>query len=112
MIFPHGGAIPRHPSQLYEVILEGIVLFLLLWPQRNNPYEAKPFWPHGSLLAMFLIFYGIFRVVVEFFREPDSHIGYLLGIITMGQLLSVLMIIGGIILWWSRKVSQLRPKKS
>ena len=103
MIFPGGGQYPRHPSQLYEAILEGLLLFLILWPQRKRPWETRPHWPHGSLLALFLICYGVFRILVEFVREPDPQIGFLLGNFTMGQLLSSLMILGGLLLWWLRK---------
>ncbi len=110
MIFPYGGAIPRHPSQLYEAILEGIVLFCILWPQRNKPYSAaRPLWPHGSLLALFLIMYGLFRIIVEFFLDPDQHIVYLFVFLSMGLFLSALMILGGVLLWWARKVAPHKP---
>jgi phosphatidylglycerol---prolipoprotein diacylglyceryl transferase len=92
MVFPQGGPLPRHPSQLYEAILEGGVLFLILWVGR----ERKSF--TGALVARFLIFYGLFRIFIEFFREPDVQVGYLWGLITMGQLLSALMILSGIFL--------------
>jgi phosphatidylglycerol---prolipoprotein diacylglyceryl transferase len=103
IIFPDGGPNPRHPSQIYEAILEGVVLFLILWPQRDKPWQARPYWPHGVLLALFLFCYGIFRILVEFVREPDPQIGFLVGHFTMGQLLSSLMIIAGLLLWWFRK---------
>ncbi len=98
MIFPEGGALPRHPSQLYEALLEGALLFFILWSQRNKPYREKRPWPHGSMLSLFLIFYGIFRFCIEFAREPDPQVGYLLNIFTMGQLLSTIMIVAGILL--------------
>lgn len=94
MVFPYGGPWPRHPSQLYEAILEGAVLFGLLWIWRNK----KTF--SGSIVARFLILYGAFRILVEFFREPDAQVGYLWGLITMGQLLSCLMILIGCYLFF------------
>ncbi len=99
MIFPGGGPVIRHPSQLYEVILEGFVLFALLWSNRNRPWQADSNWPHGSLLALFLVGYGIFRFIVEFFREPDPQIGMIYDLISMGQLLSAIMVCGGFLLW-------------
>lgn len=99
--FPYGG-VTRHPSQLYEALLEGCVLFIILWSVRNKPWQNTAVWPHGSILSLFLIGYGLFRMVVELFREPDQQIGYLLNAFTMGQLLSCLMVAGGIILWVGR----------
>ena len=99
MIFPGGGPIARHPSQIYEAILEGLVLFLILWFFRKRPWQANSFWPHGSLLALFLTMYGTFRFIVEFVREPDPQIGILFELISMGQLLSSIMIIGGAAIW-------------
>lgn len=95
MIFPdaRAGAIPRHPSQLYEALLEGLLLFIILWI-----YSAKPR-PTMAVSGLFLLGYGIFRSSVEFVREPDAHLGYLaFGWVTMGQLLSLPMIIFGIVL--------------
>lgn len=89
MIFPDGGPDPRHPSQLYEAFLEGALLFTLLWILKNKR------WPAGAMLSLFLLFYGIFRILAEFFREPDAHIGFLFNAITMGQLLSIMMILCG-----------------
>lgn len=89
MIFPNGGPLPRHPSQMYEALLEGVLLFAILWILKDR--HRQP----GSMLAFFLFLYGIFRCVAELFREPDAHIGFFFGILTMGQLLSGLMIIGG-----------------
>ncbi|MFC0118821.1 prolipoprotein diacylglyceryl transferase [Pseudoalteromonas xiamenensis] len=90
MIFPTGGPIARHPSQLYEAFLEGLVLFLmLLWfKQRSRPA--------GALSGLFLFGYGIFRFCVEYFREPDAHIGLYGGIISQGQILSLPMVFAGI----------------
>jgi phosphatidylglycerol:prolipoprotein diacylglycerol transferase len=92
MIFPKGGPLPRHPSQLYESALEGGVLFLILWFLKDRKL------PDGGLLALFLSLYGIFRFFVELFREPDPQLGFILGPFTMGQTLSAFMIIGGILL--------------
>ncbi len=106
MVFPGGGSIARHPSQLYELLLEGVLLFLILWPLRMKPWHKNnKSWPHGSLFALFLILYGLFRIVVEFFREPDQHIGYYMQYFTMGQILSSLMVLTGIIIWTIRKKS-------
>ena len=97
MVFPQGGLAPRHPSQLYEALLEGLLLFLVLWPLRRKA------WPCGRKLALFLVLYAICRIVVEFFREPDPQLGYVfLSWVTMGQLLSLVFFALGIILWWAR----------
>jgi phosphatidylglycerol:prolipoprotein diacylglycerol transferase len=93
MIFPKGGPFPRHPSQLYESASEGGILFLILWLLKDKRM------PTGMLLAIFLSFYGAFRFFVEFFREPDAQIGFVLGPFSMGQVLSSFMIISGVILW-------------
>ena len=106
MVFPDGGPLPRHPSQLYESLLEGLLLFFLLWSMRQRPWQKKKYWPHGSILALFLMGYGCMRIFVENFREPDPQLGYLLGGLTMGQLLSSAMIAGGILLWKLRLPSQ------
>ncbi|MBF0269032.1 MAG: prolipoprotein diacylglyceryl transferase [Alphaproteobacteria bacterium] len=95
MIFPTGGPVPRHPSQLYEAALEGAVLFLImavLW--RNERLRQKP----GFLAGAFLVGYGVTRSMAEFFRQPDSFLGFLAGGATMGQLLSVPMIMVGLAL--------------
>lgn len=97
MVFPQGGQVPRHPSQLYEALLEGLFLFLVLWSFRRKV------WPYGRKLALFLVLYAICRIVVEFFREPDPQLGYVfLSWVTMGQLLSLMFLALGIILWWAR----------
>jgi|SRR5579862_1455942 len=97
MVFPNGGPLPRHPSQLYEFALEGVLLFLILWI-----YSRKPR-PLGAVSGLFALGYGIFRCTVEFFREPDVQIGYLaFGWLTEGQLLSLpLIIIGIALLIWA-----------
>ncbi len=90
MIFPHVDAQPRHPSQLYEFALEGVALFLILWLFSSRPR------PLGAVSAVFLIGYGTFRFLVEYTREPDSYLGVLAMGFTMGQWLSLPMILGGI----------------
>jgi phosphatidylglycerol:prolipoprotein diacylglycerol transferase len=97
MIFPNGGPLPRHPSELYEMLLEGVVLFFILWRLQDRKM------PPGFILAFFLIFYGIFRIFVEFFRQPDPQIGFLFGFLTMGQLLSIIMILGGLVIMLCRR---------
>jgi phosphatidylglycerol:prolipoprotein diacylglycerol transferase len=101
MVFPGGGPLPRHPSQIYEALLEGLILFTLLWSLKNKPWQPEPsrLWPHGSMLALFLVAYGIIRIIVEFFREPDSHLGEVLLGFTMGQILSGIMMAAGLLLW-------------
>jgi len=88
------GMMPRHPSQLYEALLEGVVLFCILFVlSRKTPPR-----PRGTFIGVFLIFYGLFRFLVEFVRQPDAHIGYLYGDwLTMGQLLSAPVIIIGVV---------------
>ena len=93
MVFPNGGPLPRHPSQLYELALEGILLFILLWW-----YSAKPR-PRGNVSSLFLLGYGSARFFVEFFRTPDQQLGFVaFNWLTMGQLLSLPMILLGIYL--------------
>ncbi len=100
MVFPDGGPLPRHPSQLYEAALEGLLLFLILWNLRKKPWrEQSRFWPHGSIMALFLILYGVFRIFVELFREPDAFLGTVLLNLTMGQVLSLTMVVLGLALW-------------
>ena len=94
MIFPKGGPLQRHPSQLYESALEGGVLFLILWFCKDSKRI-----PHGGLLGLFLAIYGAFRFFVEFFREPDPQLGFVLGPFSMGQVLCALMIAGGVVLF-------------
>jgi phosphatidylglycerol---prolipoprotein diacylglyceryl transferase len=89
MVFPDAGPLPRHPSQLYEALLEGAVLFVILWLLKERR------WPAGSMIGVFLVLYGSFRGVVEFFREPDAHLGLIVSFLTMGQLLSGAMILAG-----------------
>ena len=86
----------RHPSQLYEAVLEGIILFLILIYFRKKNYLEKP----GLISALFLILYSIFRFIVEFFRVPDEQLGYLILSLSMGQIISLIFIIFGIILFY------------
>jgi phosphatidylglycerol:prolipoprotein diacylglycerol transferase len=92
MVFPAGGPLPRHPSQLYEALLEGPVLLLLLWGLRKRPFKD------GMMVVFFLFFYGVFRFFVEFFREPDPQLGLVLGILSMGQVLCIAMVTAALIL--------------
>ncbi len=93
MIFPNGGKLPRHPSQLYEAFFEGIVLFFIMVFLMN---KSKNFEKQGFLTASFIFFYGIFRFFIEYFREPDGHIGFIYLNFTMGQILSLPMIVSGL----------------
>ena len=92
--FPLVDNLARHPSQLYEAILEGIVLFLIL-----NFVIRKSTYIKGKCAALFLIFYSIFRIIAEFFREPDIQIGYFFNYLSMGSLLSVIMLVIGIAMY-------------
>ena len=94
VIFPKIDMTPRHPSQLYEALLEGIVLFFII-----NIIMLKKDYKIGTCSYIFLIFYGIFRIISELFREPDFHIGYLFNLFSMGTILSFLMIISGLIIF-------------
>ncbi len=104
MIFPYVDALPRHPSQLYQFALEGLALFMLVWI-----YSAKPR-PMGAVTGLFMAGYGVFRSISEFYREPeDGFMGVLTWGVTMGQWLSLPMIIFGvgIMVWASRKPVEL-----
>lgn len=93
-IFHCYGSLPRHPSQLYEMFLEGIILFIII-----HIFSRKPR-PTGSISGLFLMCYGLFRIIVEFYRAPDSHIGLIYNVVTLGQILSFPMVLfGGIILY-------------
>ncbi len=96
MIFPRGGDLPRHPSQLYQASLEGFVLFFILFFMiRNEKIRNTP----GLVSAAFLFFYGVFRFVIEFFREPDAQLGFIFDGLSMGQLLCIPVIALGIIIF-------------
>lgn len=93
MIFPKGGPLPRYPSQLLEFLLEGVVLFSLLWWISLKPRKR------GTITACFLIFYACFRIFAEFFRQPDPQLGFLFfGWVTMGMVLSAPMFVAGVIM--------------
>ena len=85
---------PRHPSQVYQFLLEGLLLFTLLWLFASKPRRQ------GEVAAAFLVGYGVFRFAAEYFREPDAYLGLLALGMSMGQWLCVPMIIGGAGLWW------------
>ncbi len=102
MVFPGAGPLPRHPSQLYQAALEGLLLFIILWF-----YSAKPR-PRAAVSGLFLLGYGVFRFIVEFVRVPDPQYGYLaFGWLTMGQILCLPMILGGIamMVWAYRRAA-------
>lgn len=127
MLFRDGGPLPRHPSQIYQFLLEGLLLFILLWLYARKPRNGlgaptlvasrTSLPPKGALLARggpsprngqvsgaFLFGYGVFRFIAEFFREPDAHLGILQLGMSMGQWLCVPMILGGIAIWvWASK---------
>ena len=96
VIFVKVDNLSRHPSQLYEAILEGIVLFLILMHFRKKNYLTKP----GLISGLFLIFYSIFRFIVEFYRVPDEQIGYLAFNLSIGQIISLVFLIIGTIVFY------------
>jgi len=103
VIFPDGGPLPRHPSQIYEALLEGALLFTVLFILARR----RDAWTHRGLLSgVFLIGYALSRMAVELVREPDAQIGFLYGGITMGQLLSLPLLIAGIGIVWRWKASK------
>lgn len=106
IIFPDGGPLPRHPSQLYEAFLEGLVLFFLVRAVYRHLNVS------GAAMATFLAGYGLFRICVEWFRQPDQQLGLFLGSFSMGQLLSLpLVLLGGLLLVWFLKKERLsRPQ--
>ena len=95
VMFPSGGAVYRHPSQLYEALLEGVVLFCVLFALSRR----RPPRPQGTFIGTFLMLYGVFRFLIEFVRLPDAQLGYLLGTnwLTMGQVLSLPLVAAGIV---------------
>jgi phosphatidylglycerol---prolipoprotein diacylglyceryl transferase len=94
VIFPNQGSLPRHPSQIYEAILEGVILFLLI---NYFALKKKLLFKPGYISGLFLVFYSILRIVGEKFREPDSHIGYFLNYFSLGMLLSFITLIFGLL---------------
>ena len=105
MVFPQVDNLPRHASQLYEFALEGVVLFVILWlyASRNRPM--------GAVSGLFLLGYGTLRFIAEFAREPDNFLGYLAGDLTMGQWLSLPMIVTGFLMmiWAYRRAGKAEP---
>ncbi len=98
MLFRDGGPLPRHPSQIYQFLLEGLLLFVLLWWYAGTQRKQ------GQVAAAFLVGYGVFRFIAEFFREPDAYLGLLSLGMSMGQWLCVPMILGGTGLWvWAAR---------
>ena len=95
IVFPNAGGVPRHPSQLYEAVLEGIVLFLILWLMF---WKTKARWQPGKLVGTFILVYGLSRFLVEFVRQPDAGLENLSWGLSMGQTLSLPMILGGLYL--------------
>jgi len=104
MIFPNGGPIPRHPSQIYQALLEGLVLFAVMYALSRRPALRARF---GWLTGAFLVGYGIARIIGEFFREPDAFLGFLAFGATMGQLLSIPMLVAGAWLIWRSRPQEL-----
>lgn len=102
VIFPGAGDFPRHPSQLYEAVLEGLILFIILFSlSRFTKIQQRI----GAISGLFLMLYGIFRIIIENFREPDLQLGFLFQNITMGQVLSLPLIVAGVVI-------SLKSKKS
>lgn len=101
VVFPGGGPFPRHPSQLYEAFLEGIVLFVIMF----FLHKRQRF--YGVVSGAFMLCYGGFRFIVEFFREPDAQLGFYLSYFTMGQFLCVLMMISSVFVLWMAKKSNI-----
>ncbi len=98
MVFRGAGELPRHPSQLYQFLLEGMLLFVLLWLYARRPRRT------GQVSGAFLLGYGVFRFIAEFFREPDAHLGLLALGLTIGQWLSLPMVLAGAALWlWAAR---------
>lgn len=94
MVFPQSGTlVPRHPSQIYELLLEGVLLFIVVWLYARKPHKQ------AQVSAVFLVGYGAARFTAEYFREPDSFLGILALHMSMGQWLCVPMILGGVLLW-------------
>lgn len=95
VVYPLGGPFPRHPISIYEFLLEGIALFIILWI-----FSAKPR-PKMAVSGLFLLGYGVFRCFCECFRQPDPQLGFIaFGWLTMGELLSIPMILGGVFILW------------
>jgi len=107
MVFRGAGDLPRHPSQVYQFLLEGLLLFVLLWLYARKPRRQ------GEVAAAFLVGYGTLRFIAEFFREPDAFLGLLSLGMSMGQWLCVPMVLGGIGLWlWARRDGAAVPQRA
>lgn len=103
--FPNGGYVPRHPSQLYEALTEGLLMFLILnWLWRYKSVRSRT----GTVSAVFAILYAVFRMSMEQFRQPDAQLGFFFGHVTMGQMLSLPLLIAGLAVLWAK----LRPSRS
>lgn len=100
MVFPKLDGLARHPSQMYQFLLEGMLLFVVLW------WFARKERPAGQISAVFLMGYGALRFVAEFFREPDAHLGILSLGLSMGQWLCIPMVVAGMVLWWWPKLTK------
>ena len=100
IIYPKVDNMPRHPSQLYEAILEGLILFIILLIifKKNKSLNI-----YGHISGAFLFFYGLFRFLIEFTREPDIHIGFILNILTLGQILCIPLIFLGLTILFKKK---------
>jgi phosphatidylglycerol:prolipoprotein diacylglycerol transferase len=95
MVFPQSGSmVPRHPSQVYQFLGEGLLLFVVMWLYARKPRAV------GAVSGVFLIGYGSLRFMAEYFREPDAHLGLLALGLSMGQWLCVPMVVLGLIIWW------------
>ncbi len=103
MVFRGAGDLPRHPSQVYQFLLEGLLLFVLLWIYARKPRRT------GQVAAAFLFGYGVFRFIAEFFREPDAFLGLLALGMSMGQWLTLPMIVAGAGFWWWAGTRRSRP---
>ena len=101
MIYPTIDNLPRHPSQLYEALFEGIILFVIMYFFCVQYYKEKKF---GISTSFFLILYSLFRFSLEFFREPDSHLGLFFDFFSMGQLLCIPMFALGILIYFKKKI--------
>jgi phosphatidylglycerol:prolipoprotein diacylglycerol transferase len=106
MVFPNGGPVPRHPSQLYEAALEGIVLFAVLNLLVRFGALRRP----GIVTGFFALGYGVARIICEFFREPDAQLGFLWGGLTMGMLLCIPLMLAGIAILAYALTTESRPK--
>ena len=104
MYFPSAmDGLLRHPSQLYEALFEGLILFAIVWPLRNKKLFT------GFISGLYIFGYGFFRFFIEFFRQPDDHLGFVLGPLSMGQVLCLAMMIGAGVLWYIAKRAEIQP---